>query len=212
VLTALFAMGAEQQVAAWSSPLSRRQAFQAATSAAVIGVSSTIAGHPVQAYPSDETPRVATRMGGLLEAFQDGPRGFRIMIPSGWNKFEGEVGAYDVKWQDLVDPSENVKISSTPVKSTTESVAALGDDVQALGLKLAEKRNAKLISASERLTEGILFYNFDFAIKDGTHQLLQLCVGKGRLWSLDANSKEKRWDKREEMYSNVLASFIPRLN
>jgi hypothetical protein len=61
-------------------------------------------------------------MGGLLEAFQDGGRGVRLMAPSGWNKFEGEVGAYDLKWQDLVDPSENIKISSTPVKSTTESV------------------------------------------------------------------------------------------
>lgn len=130
----------------------------------------------------------------------------------GWNKFDGEVGAYDIKWQDLVDPTENIKISSTPVKSTTESVAVLGEDVKVLGEKLAEKRNAKLVSAEERLTDGVLFYKFEFAINDGTHQLFQLCVGKGRLWSLDANAKEKRWSKREEMYNNVLGSFSPSLN
>ena len=111
-----------------------------------------------------------------------------------------------------MDPTENVKISSTPVKSTTESVAALGEDVQALGVKLAEKRNAKLVGAEERLTDGVLFHKFDFAINDGTHQLLQLCVGKGRLWSLDANAKEKRWSKRAEMYNNILGSFSPSLN
>jgi photosystem II oxygen-evolving enhancer protein 2 len=146
-----------------------------------------------------------------LEAFQDGPRSLRLMVPSGWNKFEGEVGAYDLKWQDLVDPSENIKISSTPVKSTTESVAVLGD-VQELGINLASKRNAKLISASERLTDGILFYKFDFAINDGTHQLLQLCIGKGKLWSVDASSKEKRWGMRSELYNNVMGSFSPKLS
>lgn len=116
-----------------------------------------------------------------------------------------------MKWQDLVDPTENIKISSTPVKSTVESVASLGD-VQKLGESLAAKRNAKLISAEERLTDGILFYTFEFAINDGTHQLLMLCIGKGKLWSVDANAKEKRWKKREELYRNVLGSFMPKLN
>ena len=132
------------------------------------------------------------------------------MAPSGWNKFDGEVGAYDLKWQDLVDPTENIKVSSSPVKSTTSSIDSLGD-VQTVGESLAAKRNAKLVSATERQTDGILFYKFDFAINDGTHQLLQLCVCKGKVWSIDANAKEKRWSKRAELYENVLASFMPKL-
>jgi photosystem II oxygen-evolving enhancer protein 2 len=132
------------------------------------------------------------------------------MVPSGWNKFEGEVGAYDIKWQDLVDQSENIKISSNPVKSTTSSIDVLGD-VQTVGESLAAKRNAKLLSATERLTDGILFYKFDFAINDGTHQLLQLCVCKGKVWSLDASSKERRWKQNSEMYEYVLGSFMPKL-
>jgi photosystem II oxygen-evolving enhancer protein 2 len=121
------------------------------------------------------------------------------------------VGAYDIKWQDLVDQRENVKISSSPVKSTTTSINALGDDVQDIGQKLAAKRDAKLIKAEERLTEGILFYVFEFAINDGTHQMLSLSVNKGRMWSLDANTTEKRWSKREELYNNVIGSFVPKL-
>lgn len=70
---------------------------------------------------TDETPKVSTRMGGLLEKYQDS-RGWTILAPSGWNKFDGEVGAYDLKWQDLVDNTDNIKVSSTPVKSTTTSV------------------------------------------------------------------------------------------
>ncbi|KAL7562493.1 hypothetical protein ACA910_008203 [Epithemia clementina (nom. ined.)] len=213
-----------EHVSAWSLPtttnsnnhngVSRRDSlqqvaytiFSAATTASLISVTTPAAFAEV----SEETPRVTTRMGGQLETFQDGPRSIRMMVPSGWNKFDGEVGAYDLKWQDLVDPTENIKVTSTPVKSTTESIAVLGD-VKELGASLAAKRNAKLISAEERQTDGVLFYKFDFAINDGTHQLLQLCVCRGKLWSLDANAKEKRWAKRAELYENVLGSFMPKL-
>ena len=150
-------------------------------------------------------------MGGLLEKYQDINRGWTILAPSGWNRFDGEVGAYDVKWQDLVDPRDNVKVSSTPVKSTTTSIAALGEDVKAIGESLAAKRDAKLVKAEERLTDGVLFYVFDFALSDGTHQLLSLSVNKGKIWSLDANTVEKRWSKREELYYNVIGSFMPKL-
>jgi len=206
---------------AWSNngPVSRRQAFAnaVASSGAAVAATTTIStlianpGVASAGAAGEEEPRITTRMGGLLEPFQDGPRGIRLMAPSGWNKFEGEVGAYDIKWQDLVDPTENIKISSTPVKSTTESIDALGS-VKELGPKLAAKRDAKLISATDRVTDGILFYTFDFALPDNTHQLLMLCVAKGKLWSVDASAKEKRWSKREELYKNVLGSFVPRLN
>jgi photosystem II oxygen-evolving enhancer protein 2 len=110
----------------------------------------------------------------------------------------------------LVDSSENIKISPNPVKSTTSSIDVLGG-VQTVGESLAAKRNAKLLSATERQTDGALFYKFDFAINDGTHQLLQLCVCKGRVWNIDASAKEKRWDKRVELYNNVLGSFMLKL-
>lgn len=191
----------------------RRQAFLTASKTASLSFATLlVAPNFAVAYPSEETAKVTTRMGGLLEKYQDSMRGFTILAPSGWNKFEGEVGAYDVKWQDLVDPRENIKISSTPVKSTTTSISALGEDVAAIGQSLAGKRNASLVSASERLTDGILFYVFDFAIEDGTHQVLSLCVNKGKIWSLDANTIEKRWAKRQELYMNVIGSFMPKLS
>ncbi|OEU20888.1 Mog1p/PsbP-like protein [Fragilariopsis cylindrus CCMP1102] len=176
-------------------------------------VAPEVAVAPKVVYHSaltEETPRSVTRMGGLLESFQDGNRSIRMMVPSGWNKFDGEVGAYDIKWQDLVDKSENIKISSTPVKSSTTSIEVLGE-VQGVGVNLASKRNAKLVKATERLTDDVLFYRFEFAINDGTHQLLQLCVCKGKLWSIDASSTEKRWSKRAELYDNVFTSFMPKL-
>jgi len=174
---------------------------------------SVLVGVPAASFAvvTDETPKVTTRMGGLLEKYQDtGGRGWTILAPSGWNKFEGEVGAYDTKWEDLVDPTNNIKLASTPVKSTTTSIDILGP-VEEVGASLASKRKAKLIAATERQTEGILFYTFDFALDDGTHQLLQLSVNKGKIWSLDANTTEKKFPKRKEFYYNILGSFMPKL-
>ena len=57
----------------------------------------------------------------LQEKYQDS-RGWKILALSGWNKFEGEVGAYDVKWQDVVDTNNNIKVLINTVKSTTTSI------------------------------------------------------------------------------------------
>jgi len=196
--------------------ISRRASFSRATAALVTGVVTSGMGsvsfpQRAMAEVDEETPRIVTRMGGLLERYQDSTRGWLIMIPSGWNKFEGEVGAYDVKWQDVVDNRENIKVSSNPVKSTTTSISALGE-VKEVGQKLATSRNAKLVRAEERLTEGVLFFTFEFALDEGTHQLLCLSVNKGKIWSLDANTTEKRWSKRKDLYDNVVGSFMPKLS
>uniref|UniRef100_A0A7S2RMC0 PsbP C-terminal domain-containing protein n=1 Tax=Eucampia antarctica TaxID=49252 RepID=A0A7S2RMC0_9STRA len=196
-----------------SPDISRRESITK-TIGVFAGTAGIVASLPSMAFaaPEEEVARITTRMGGNLERYGDTTRGLSLMVPSGWNKFEGEVGAYDLKWEDLVEKTENIKISSTPVKSTTTSINALGDDVQVLGASLAAKRNAKLVKASERLTDGVLYYIFDFAISDGTHQLLSLCVAKGKLFSLDANSRESRWPKRKEIFNNVVGSFAPTLN
>ncbi|EJK63943.1 hypothetical protein THAOC_15373 [Thalassiosira oceanica] len=214
-LSLLVAVAAVSSTAAFSvsennNAVSRRETFGKAAS--LIAGAASIVASPASslAEVTDETPKVTTRMGGLLEKYQDS-RGWTILAPSGWNSFDGEVGAYDKKWQDLVSQTDNVKISSTPVKSTTTSVDILGP-VEDVGKSLASKRSAKLIAALERQTDGILFYTFDFALDDGTHQLLQLCVNKGKIWSVDANTLEKSYAKKKDLYYNILGSFMPKLN
>jgi hypothetical protein len=73
---------------AWSpvSNPSRRQAFAQviATTTTAAGVSLAVFQPEVaRSLPTEETSRVVTRMGGSLEAFQDGGRSIRMMVPSG---------------------------------------------------------------------------------------------------------------------------------
>jgi len=105
------------------SSTSRRDWMQKQSSSLLSILIVTPPSFAVEEENVDELqPETISRMGGQLEKFQDGTRGFRMLAPSGWNKFEGEVGAYDVMWRDLVDTKENIKLSSTPVKSSTTSV------------------------------------------------------------------------------------------
>jgi len=153
-----------------------------------------------------------TKMGGLLTPFKDVNKGYQIFRPSGWNQFDSSPGEYDVKWEDLVEKSELVMVGSSAVKSATD-VKALGT-VDKVGASLAAKKKAELVEAKETERSGIRFYTFIFKAGDdktGAREVYQLCVNKGKLWSVTATTAEKRWNKRKELYSTIFSSFMPKL-
>eukprot|EP00286_Rhodomonas_abbreviata_P008611 CAMPEP_0181330046 /NCGR_PEP_ID=MMETSP1101-20121128/23671_1 /TAXON_ID=46948 /ORGANISM="Rhodomonas abbreviata, Strain Caron Lab Isolate" /LENGTH=279 /DNA_ID=CAMNT_0023439237 /DNA_START=10 /DNA_END=849 /DNA_ORIENTATION=+ len=157
-------------------------------------------------------PVKVSKMGGLLTQYKDINKGFSILRPNGWNQFESQPGEYDVKWEDIVEKSELLMVGSSPVKTAT-SVSALGD-VAKVGASLAAKKKAELVDAKERTVENIQYYTYIFKQGDekrGAREVYQLCVSKGRLWSVTATTAEKRWAKRTELFNNVMLSFRPRL-
>ena len=154
-----------------------------------------------------EIPPATTKMGGLLEKYADVNRGFRLLKPTTWNQFDGEPGAYDVRWVDVVAPAESVTLSTSTYGAgqSIEDLAA----VDKLGAKLANARGT-LTGARARRSDSILFYDYSFA-GEGRRELLTMCVHKGRLWQLAAKAPESSWGKREALYLNVVGSFVPKL-
>jgi photosystem II oxygen-evolving enhancer protein 2 len=134
-------------------------------------------------------------------------RGFRLLKPTTWNQFDGEPGAYDVRWVDVVAPAESVTLSTSSYNAgqSIEDLAA----VDRLGAKLAAARGT-LTGARARRSDSILFYDYSFA-GEGRRELLTMCVHKGRLWQLAAKAPEASWGKREALYLNVVGSFVPKL-
>ena len=154
-----------------------------------------------------EIPPATTKMGGLLEKYADVNRGFRLLKPTTWNQFDGEPGAYDVRWVDVVAPAESVTLSTSSYNAgqSIEDLAA----VDKLGAKLANARGT-LTGARARRSDSILFYDYSFS-GEGRRELLTMCVHKGRLWQLTAKAPESSWGKREALYLNVVGSFVPKL-
>ena len=146
-------------------------------------------------------------MGGLLEPFVDTQKGYKLYTPSGWNKFDADPGVYDVKFQDIIEPETTVSVSSSPVQTAT-SISALGD-LQTVGTKFATSRNAKLVSSNERDSDGSLVYTFELE-GELYHELLALTINRGKLYRLTTVTSNKKWKKREELYQNIVLSFVPK--
>jgi photosystem II oxygen-evolving enhancer protein 2 len=149
----------------------------------------------------------ANRMGGMLEPYVDGPKGFKLYAPSGWNKFDADPGVYDAKWQDIIEPFETVQISSSPVQTAT-SIDALGT-LSEVANKFAKARDSKLLGADERMVDGSLVYLMEMQ-GEQYHEMLSLAINKGKLYRLSTVAKNTRWNKRQELYKNIMLSFSPK--
>lgn len=183
-----------------SAPLvSRRSALQAAGgafAATAFGVRSASAEDPG-----------FSKMGGLLEPYIDTQKGYKIYSPTGWNRFDADPGVYDVKFQDIIEPETTVQVSTSPVATAT-SISALGD-LQEVGVKFAKTRSAELVSAKDREVEGSLVYTFELK-GEQYHELLALCINRGKLYRVTTVTSNKKWGKRKELYQNIVASFVPK--
>jgi PsbP len=164
-----------------------------------------------------------TKKSNDLQVYSDVSRGFRMLRPFGFNEFEGSGSGYAVKFASLISVDENVIVGSAPASAGKTTIADYGS-VEQLGEKLAAKRGGKVVSAEARETEGLLFYQFQFEYDlDPTLprtgrpkptkavELYELCVAKGRLWSVQATSNDRDFPARESTFRNTLLSFLPRM-
>jgi len=166
------------------------------TTAGVLGIqSSTAAEEPF------------SKMGGLLEPFVDTQKGYKLYTPAGWNKFDADPGVYDVKFQDIIEPETTVQVSTSPVATAT-SITALGE-LDEVGAKFAKSRNAKVVSANSRDADGSLVYVFELE-GELYHEYLALTINRGKLYRVTTVTSNKKWGRRQELYKNVVASFIPK--
>lgn len=160
-----------------------------------------------------------------VQQYADVGRGFKLLRPFGFNEFDGAGGGYAVKFASLFDVDENVVIGSSPSSADKTSITDYGS-IEKLGEKLAAKRGGTVVSSRARETDGVVFYEFQFenpldqslprtGPKDNRPtkgiELYQLCVAKGRLWSVQATSNDKLFPTHEKTLRIALASFYPRL-
>merc|ERR1719152_314023 len=172
------------------SALTRRAAMQQAA-----GLSAAVVAGVAQPALADDGPAFS-RMGGLLEPYIDTQKGYKLYKPAGWNQFDADPGVYDIKFQDIIEPETTVQVSTSPVATAT-SITALGD-LPTVGAKFAKSRSAELVSATEREVEGSLVYTFELK-GELYHELLALCINRGKLYRVTTVTSNKKWAKRQEL-------------
>ena len=164
-----------------------------------------------------------TRKGSDLVPYTNVERGFRLLRPFGYNEFEGGGGGYAVKFASLISSDENVVVGSAPASAGKTTILDYGT-LDALGEKLAAKRGGVVKAAEARETDGVVFYSFLFEspLDDSlprtgrpkptkSEELYELCVAKGRLWSVQATSNDRDFPAHADTFKNSLLSFSPRM-
>lgn len=90
----------------------------------------------------------------------------------------------------------------------SDTLSALGD-LSTVGEKFAKSRSAQLVNAIERDVDGSLLFAYEFK-GELYHELLALCINRGKLYRLTATTSNKKWPKRADLYKNIIASFVPK--
>ena len=66
-----------------------------------------------------------------------------------------------------------------------------------------------MLGADERMVDGSLVYLMEMQ-GEQYHEMLSLAINKGKLYRLSTVAKNTRWNKRQELYKNIMLSFSPK--
>jgi photosystem II oxygen-evolving enhancer protein 2 len=159
-------------------------------------------------------PAVASAAG--LKSFVDTNDGYEFLYPNGWVQVKVANGP-DVVFHDLIEMSENVSVVVSPVPED-KTLEELGTPTE-VGYKLGKNaiappnsgREAELVNAGKRETNGKTYYMLEYAVKlpnnQQRHNLASVAVSRGKVFTFNASVPEKRWRKIKQIIEEAVNSF-----
>lgn len=150
-----------------------------------------------------------------LKSYIDASEGYQFLYPNGWIQVQVSNGP-DVVFHDLIEETENVSVVISPVASgkTLQDLGSPGE----VGYKLSKSaiappesgREAELINAEAREGGGKTYYLLEYAVKlpnKERHNLASVVINQGKLYTFNASTTEKRWQKIKNQFQQVVDSF-----
>jgi photosystem II oxygen-evolving enhancer protein 2 len=151
-----------------------------------------------------------------LRSYVDSSDGYQFLHPNGWMEVAVKDGP-DVVLHDLIEETENVSVVISPVPDN-KTLKELGTPSE-VGYKLSKNaiappdsgREAELISAEAREVGPTTYYQLEYAVKlannQERHNLASVAVRRGQLFTLNISTTEKRWQKLQDTFHQVVDSF-----
>ena len=150
-----------------------------------------------------------------LKSYVDAYDGYEFAYPNGWIEIKVPNGP-DVVLHDFVEPSENVSviIGDIPEGKTLEDLGTPSE----VGQRLAQRtissndntRKAELISATSRERGENTYYLLEYLVQlpeQTRHNLASVVVQRGKLFTFNASTTERRWEKLSDKFRQVVSSF-----
>ncbi len=151
-----------------------------------------------------------------LRNFTDTDNGYEFSYPSGWVQVKVANGPV-VVFHDIIEPSENISVVISPVPDN-KTLAELGTPGE-VGYKLGKNalapegsgREAELVNDAQREVDGKLYYKLEYLIKlpnnQKRHNLANVVVSRGKLFTFNASVTERRWPRVKRFIEDSIDSF-----
>ncbi|MFB2933813.1 photosystem II reaction center PsbP [Aerosakkonemataceae cyanobacterium BLCC-F154] len=152
---------------------------------------------------------------GGLKSYIDTSDGYQFLYPNGWIPVQVANGP-DVVFRDLIEETENVSVVISPVISgkTLQELGSPGE----VGYKLSKSaiappgsgREAELVNAEAKEGAGKTYYLLEYAVQlpnQERHNLASVVMSHGKLYTFNASTTEKRWQKVKDQFQQVVDSF-----
>jgi photosystem II oxygen-evolving enhancer protein 2 len=150
-----------------------------------------------------------------LQAYIDTGDSYKFLYPNGWVAVKTTKGA-DIIFHDLIESSENVSVVISEVdKDKKLSDLGTASDV---GYKLGKNaiappgsgREAELISAETHEAKGKTYYILEYDVtlpNSKRHNIASVVVSRGKLFTFNASTTDRRWAKMKNVFKDVVNSF-----
>jgi photosystem II oxygen-evolving enhancer protein 2 len=150
-----------------------------------------------------------------LQGYIDTGDSYKFLYPNGWVAVKTTKGA-DIIFHDLIESSENVSVVISQVDKD-KKLSDLGTAAD-VGDKLGKNaiappgsgREAELISAESHEVKGKTYYILEYDVKLPTshrHNIASVVVSRGKLFTFNASTTDRRWAKMKKVFGEVINSF-----
>ncbi len=158
---------------------------------------------------------VAPAAAAGLQGYVDSGDGYKFLYPNGWVAVKTTKGA-DIIFHDLIESSENVSVVISQV-SKDKNLSDLGTPTD-VGEKLGKNaiapagsgREATLVNAQTHEAKGKTYYVLEYDVKmpQGLrHNIASVVVSRGKLFTFNASTTDRRWKKMKSVFNDVVNSF-----
>lgn len=158
---------------------------------------------------------VPTAAGAGLKSYVNSYKGYEFLYPNGWLPVN-VAGGPDLVLHDLVEETENVSVIISDV-TEGKTLQELGTPTE-VGYRLSKSsidpkqqgRSVELVDAQERQVGDETYYLLEYVAtlpSQTRHNLASVVVRRGQLFTFNLSTTEKRWEKAEDRFRQVVKSF-----
>ncbi|NET59370.1 MAG: photosystem II oxygen evolving complex protein PsbP [Symploca sp. SIO2E6] len=150
-----------------------------------------------------------------LQSYVDSIDGYEFLYPTGWLPVKVSDGP-DVILHDIIEITENVSVVISPVPEG-KTLAELGTPGE-VGYQLQKNaiappntdRQAELVNAQKLESGDKTYYILEYSVKlpnEERHDIASIGVSRGKLFTFNVSTTEKRWEKMQDLFETVVKSF-----